>query len=164
LTELEAPRIGLVELKALAAKDEAEELEDAKKASEAMQFLERRLRNKVIEVPLAVGDEKHVFRIRPMSVAELNRFNEIREELQQYVRKPVPRKTIEPLNEEIAKLLADLCYDKSLDFDYWMGHRGQYDPYDMGLFLAASARLELPEEEKIRFFPKAVTGKASSSY
>lgn len=161
---------------------DAEEAKDSADQTEAMRFLEKRLRQKVIEVPMYLpdSDEKYVFRIRPLSVSEQNRFNEIRSELQDLgilrdekgnpvlkngkpVSKLIPPEKIRPYNQEISRLLASICYDKALDYDYWLGKHGHYDPEDSALLLSAAARITFADEEKLRFFLVAKPDKVSSS-
>lgn len=155
-------------IRAVIEEDQAQERQNAVQASEAMQFLERRLREKVIEVPLATtSGKKHVFRVRPMSMGEQNHWNEIRDAVNKRDAKgnllPISSETARWVAEETAQLLANLCFDKSLDVEYWLGRKGIVDPYDAALFLSASARSVLPEEERIRFLQSPPKDKDSSS-
>lgn len=134
---------------------EGEKKEKGYKVTETMRLLERRLKNRIIDVRFSDCVDEGVIPIRPMSIAEQRRLNELRQKLQMD-----PLKA-EPLDDEFCRLLADLCHDKNYNFNFWKA--GRYSPDVPAKIIQGASSVTLEEEKDIRFLPLPRRAEASSS-
>ena len=154
MSEPESPRVGLAELKALA---ESDELEDKIVQTDTMRRLERRLKYRIIDVKFRDDIGPFIIQIRPMSIAEARHLNELRTRAG-----PTPDVLkMRPLDDEFCHILADLCYDKKLTYEYWK--KGDYGGDVPAILALAAMRPSIEDEEKIRFFQRPRRAKDSSS-
>jgi len=117
--------------------------------SEGRRRLENRLRNRLVEVKLCDDEGEFTIAVRPMSIAEQRRFDDVRLKMKELG----PAPTIEqqkPLDDETCKLLALICHDKSLDYAYWK--KGDYSADLPPKLILAAIGLSTEEEKSIKFF------------
>jgi hypothetical protein len=136
---------------------DTEETTESLAKTEIMRRLERRLKYRLIDVTLRDDMGEFTLQIRPMSIAEARRLQELRAAMGPT---PDPLKA-NPLDDEFCQLLADLCYDKSLDFNYWKS--GNYGVDVPAKLVMAATSVSVQDEDQIRFLPKPSPAKASSS-
>ncbi len=124
--------------------------------TETMRRLQNRLRYRIIDVKLHDDEGEFTMQVRPLTLAE-------EKEIQRIIQgaKDNPNS---PLDDEFCRLLADLCWDKHLDFNYWKNGTGiRYDKDIPVKLVIAAKNLAYEDEKSIRFFQRAKKGKASSS-
>jgi hypothetical protein len=117
--------------------------------SEGRRRLENRLRHRLVEVKLCDDEGEFTIAVRPMSIVEQRRFDDVRLKMKELG----PAPTIEqqkPLDDETCKLLALICHDKSLDYAYWK--KGDYSADLPPKLILAAIGLSSEDEKSIRFF------------